>query len=247
MIGFTYELLRIQNRDGEETTVYLVRHPLRTTRRLRPAFRPAGAAGPLVRDERPQGGDRRRFLPARPVPAARGAVARTACASSTSPSPRRGRTSAPACTSTATSNLAPRDALPADPVGDLVQAGPLLVRDGRSVIDGSDPEGFSAGSRAVRLRHHRRPLPARRAGRERGRAAGGVLRRPALRRRRGPGHGGARPAADLVRRPRRDQPRRRRVRRRSCTAATSSTARTRTSTSPRRSRARWSPRSLFTA
>ncbi len=30
--------------------------------------------------------------------------------------------------------------------GDLVQAGPLLVRDGQSVIDGSDPEGFSAGS-----------------------------------------------------------------------------------------------------
>ena len=44
--------------------------------------------------------------------------------------------------------LAPRDALPADPVGDLVQAGPLLVRDGRSVIDGSDPEGFSAGARS---------------------------------------------------------------------------------------------------
>jgi hypothetical protein len=30
--------------------------------------------------------------------------------------------------------------------GDLVQAGPLLVRDGRSLMDGEDREGFSAGS-----------------------------------------------------------------------------------------------------
>jgi hypothetical protein len=39
-----------------------------------------------------------------------------------------------------------RDELPAEPVGDLLQAGPLLVRGGRPVVDG-DPEGFSAGSR----------------------------------------------------------------------------------------------------
>ena len=30
--GIAYELLRFRNRDGEETTVYLVRHPLRSTR-----------------------------------------------------------------------------------------------------------------------------------------------------------------------------------------------------------------------
>ena len=41
--------------------------------------------------------------------------------------------------------LARRDALPDDPPGDLVQAGPLLVHDGRTVVDG-DSEGFSAGS-----------------------------------------------------------------------------------------------------
>jgi exopolysaccharide biosynthesis protein len=41
--------------------------------------------------------------------------------------------------------LAPREELGADPPGDLVQAGPLLVRDGRVVGDG-DREGFSAGS-----------------------------------------------------------------------------------------------------
>ena len=40
-----------------------------------------------------------------------------------------------------------RPDLPRRPRGDLLQAGPLLVRDGRAVVrDGEDPEGFSAGS-----------------------------------------------------------------------------------------------------
>jgi hypothetical protein len=43
-------------------------------------------------------------------------------------------------------NLARRDELPAAPAGDLLQAGPLLVRDGMPCVDG-DVEGFSAGSR----------------------------------------------------------------------------------------------------
>jgi hypothetical protein len=44
--------------------------------------------------------------------------------------------------------LAPRRELPADPAGDLLQAGPMLVADGRSLIrPGEDLEGFSAGSR----------------------------------------------------------------------------------------------------
>jgi len=39
-----------------------------------------------------------------------------------------------------------RPRLPARPAGDLLQAGPLLVRGGRAVVrDGDDPEGFSAG------------------------------------------------------------------------------------------------------
>ena len=42
--------------------------------------------------------------------------------------------------------LARRDELPADPVGDLLQAGPLLLKDGEPALDG-DVEGFSAGSR----------------------------------------------------------------------------------------------------
>ncbi len=44
--------------------------------------------------------------------------------------------------------LAPRHLLPAEPGGDLLQAGPLLVAGGRALIRrGEDVEGFSAGSR----------------------------------------------------------------------------------------------------
>jgi hypothetical protein len=42
--------------------------------------------------------------------------------------------------------LAPRDDLPAEPGGDLLQVGPLLVAGRRPVVyEGIDPEGFSAG------------------------------------------------------------------------------------------------------
>jgi hypothetical protein len=42
--------------------------------------------------------------------------------------------------------IAPRTELPRSPRGDLLQAGPLLVRDRRSlIVDGGDPGGFSAG------------------------------------------------------------------------------------------------------
>ena len=43
--------------------------------------------------------------------------------------------------------IAPLAALPATPAGDLLQAGPALVSDGRPIVrDGEDREGFSAGS-----------------------------------------------------------------------------------------------------
>lgn len=42
--------------------------------------------------------------------------------------------------------IARRDTLPDAPRGDLLQAGPLLVRDGVNAITGADEEGFSAGS-----------------------------------------------------------------------------------------------------
>jgi hypothetical protein len=42
--------------------------------------------------------------------------------------------------------IARRPDLPAVPAGDLLQAGPLLVRDGASAVTGADEEGFSAGA-----------------------------------------------------------------------------------------------------
>jgi hypothetical protein len=42
--------------------------------------------------------------------------------------------------------IARRPELPAAPPGDLLQAGPLLVRDGASVVTGDDDEGFTAGA-----------------------------------------------------------------------------------------------------
>jgi Phosphodiester glycosidase len=39
-----------------------------------------------------------------------------------------------------------RTELDLEPAGDLLQAGPLLVRNGSSAIAGDDPEGFSAGA-----------------------------------------------------------------------------------------------------
>ncbi len=46
-----------------------------------------------------------------------------------------------------TVRIGPRSAFAATPGGDLLQAGPLLVRDGTALpLDGIDPEGFSAGA-----------------------------------------------------------------------------------------------------
>ncbi len=42
--------------------------------------------------------------------------------------------------------LLAREAAPATPPGDLLQAGPLLVAGGSVVFDGDDREGFSAGA-----------------------------------------------------------------------------------------------------
>jgi hypothetical protein len=43
-------------------------------------------------------------------------------------------------------SIARRPDLPDIPPGDLLQAGPLLVRDGASVVTGGDDEGFTAGA-----------------------------------------------------------------------------------------------------
>ena len=143
--GGAYELLRFRTRDGHETTVYLVRHPVARTRVsvicLTPAERldhwcvvtghaEALVAGFFVRDPyRPLGEVRVRGAPVPYEPVA-------------APWP-----TARACVHVdGEVRLAPRHELGADPPGDLVQAGPLLLRAGRVVVDDGDPEGFSAGS-----------------------------------------------------------------------------------------------------
>jgi hypothetical protein len=140
-----YELVRFRTRDGGDTTVYLVRHPLAETRlqvacfgsapvRLDHWCRAEGVdeaivAGFFLRDPyRPLGEVRVGGAPVghEPVEAAWASV--RAAVQVVDRAVR----------------LGPLGELPGG--GDLVQAGPLLVRDGRSLMDGEDREGFSAGS-----------------------------------------------------------------------------------------------------
>ncbi|HET6549041.1 MAG TPA: phosphodiester glycosidase family protein [Solirubrobacter sp.] len=139
----TYELLRLRTRDAGETTVYITRHPLAETR-VRVACFPtptrldhwcaanghpeAIVAGFFLRDPyRPLGEvvTGGRTLPHEPIAEPWG--------------PARACVYADGAV-----RLGPRSEFPAQPAGDLVQAGPLLVRDGRSPA--GDTEGFSAGA-----------------------------------------------------------------------------------------------------
>jgi Phosphodiester glycosidase len=140
-----YDLLRLQNREGEATTIYLVRHPLPATRVSVAHFDPpqrldhwcaanghpeAIVGGFYLRD------------PFRPL----GDVWMDGTAVPSEPVASPWARSRGCVHIDGDVRVAPRDALPDDPVGDLVQAGPLLVRDGHSVVDGTDPEGFGAGA-----------------------------------------------------------------------------------------------------
>jgi phosphodiester glycosidase len=143
--GVVYELLRMRTRDGGDTTVYLLRYPLATTRVSVRCFTPperldrwcaatghaeAIVGGFFVRDPyRPLGEVRIGGAPVPYEPVPEPWASRRACVHVDG-----------------TVRLAAREALGAAPDGDLVQAGPLLVRDGRSAIDGDDREGFSAGA-----------------------------------------------------------------------------------------------------
>jgi hypothetical protein len=142
--GISYELTRVRLGDGRETTVYLVRYPRAVTsvrlvcfsnpRRLDRWCADHGhpeaiVAGFFVRDPyRPLGevrigGQAVNFEPiAPPWGPLRGCVHIDGEV-----------------------RLAARRELAADPTGDLVMAGPMLVADGRSLMD-EDREGFSAGS-----------------------------------------------------------------------------------------------------
>ena len=143
--GITYELTRVRLSDGWETTVYLVRHPIETTsvrvtwfaepRRLdhwcAAQVEPeAIVAGFFLRDPyRPLGEVRvdGSVVEHEPIAAPWG--------------PERGCVHFDGGV-----RIARRGELADDPPGDLLQAGPLLVSGGRSLIDGDDREGFSAGA-----------------------------------------------------------------------------------------------------
>jgi hypothetical protein len=143
--GRAYELLRFRARDRDETTVYLVRHPVARTRVLVRCFTPpqrldhwcaaaghqeAIVAGFFLRD------------PYRPLGEVRIGGAPVAHEPVVAP-----WQSARSCIHVdGEVRLAARGELAAEPPGDLVQAGPLLVRDGRIVLADSDREGFSDGS-----------------------------------------------------------------------------------------------------
>jgi Phosphodiester glycosidase len=143
--GINYDLLRARLRSGEETTVYLVRHPLADTRVRVMCFaqpsrldvwcathhRPEAIVGGFfLRDpSRPLGEVRVGGEPVQHEPVAAPWATERACLHADG-----------------SLRLARRAELADAPEGDLVQAGPLLVAGGRSLIDGSDPEGFSAGA-----------------------------------------------------------------------------------------------------
>jgi hypothetical protein len=143
--GFT--LWRQTLADGEQTTVYAVRHPIARTR-VRVAHFPrprrldvwAAASGT---GEAIVGGfflrDPYRALgevwvdgrAVRHVPVSAPFAARRACVAIDAGGVR----------------FAAREDVPAEPPGDLLQAGPLLIADGEIVFDpDADREGFSAGA-----------------------------------------------------------------------------------------------------
>jgi phosphodiester glycosidase len=143
--SIAYELVRFRTRDGDETTVYLVRHPLAATRvsvvgfpeptRLDHWCAATGhpeaiVAGFFVRD------------PYRPL----GEVWIDGAALEHEPVPAPWASRRACVHVDGSVRLARRNELVTDPRGDLVQAGPLLVSDGHVVIDDADGEGFSAGA-----------------------------------------------------------------------------------------------------
>jgi hypothetical protein len=140
-----YELWRRRLADGEQTTVYAVRHPARRLRVLHfpepqrldvwCAGHGAGegiVAGFFLRDPyRPLGEVWIDGRPAAHEPVAEPYAARRACVISDGDGVR----------------LAARADAPESPPGDLVQAGPLLVAGGSlAFVAGDDREGFSAGA-----------------------------------------------------------------------------------------------------
>jgi hypothetical protein len=143
--GITYDLVRFRTRDRDETTVYLVRYPAASTRISIVHFRePARLDHWCAANGHPEAMVAGFFLrdPYRPLGEVRIGGELLAHEPVAEPWAQ-----ARACLHVdGTLRMAARADLPAEPRGELLQAGPLLVREGRSVIDGTDREGFSAGA-----------------------------------------------------------------------------------------------------
>jgi hypothetical protein len=143
--GIEYELTRVRLGDGWETTVYLVRHPCaRTSVRVLWFPEPRRLDHWCAEHDHPEAIVAGFFLrdPYRPLGELRINGAAIAHEPVAAPwGPRRGCVHIDGDV-----RIARRGDLGDDPPGDLLQAGPLLVSGGRSLVDGEDREGFSAGS-----------------------------------------------------------------------------------------------------
>lgn len=141
----TYELTRVRLRDGLETTVYLVRHPLALTSVRVVCFpEPRRLDRWCADNEQPEAIVAGFFLrePDRPLGEVRVDGAVVGHEPIAAPwGPKRG-----AIHIDGGVRIAPRERLPDNPRGHLVQAGPVIVSGGRSLVDGEDREGFSDGA-----------------------------------------------------------------------------------------------------
>jgi hypothetical protein len=143
--GIEYELVRVRVGDDTETTVYLVRHPLvGTSVRVVHFPDPRRLDHWCAANDQPEAIVAGFFLrdPYRPLGEVR--IGGREIGHEPIDSPWGSKR---ACLHVdGALRIAAREQLPAEPDGDLVQAGPLLVSGGRSAVDGEDREGFSAGS-----------------------------------------------------------------------------------------------------
>jgi hypothetical protein len=145
-VAVAYELLRLRTRDAGETTVYVTRHPLATTRVSVICFDvPTRLDQWCAANGRPEAIVAGFFLrePDRPL----GEVVIGGATVPHEPIEEPWGPARACVHIDGAVTLAPRSELPTEPAGDLVQAGPMLVADGRPLVDGGDDaEGFSAGS-----------------------------------------------------------------------------------------------------
>jgi hypothetical protein len=145
-LAVEYELLRHRLRDGEQTTVYVVRYPRDRTglrvqhfavpERLERWCRRLGVleaivGGFFVRPHGPPLGEL--WVGGRRVETERVVG-------------RYGRARAAIYVDEGEIRIGPRGELPRRPAGHLLQAGPLLVREGTLLCDPDDREGFVAGA-----------------------------------------------------------------------------------------------------